>query len=58
MKGNDDFTARAYQSEADYALMRGLLVESLACGGLPVYVTIGNLDWWRVAEDDPRSVRR
>lgn len=56
MNGNDDFTARAYQSEADYDLMRGLLVESLARGGLPVYATIGNLDWWRVAEDDPRSI--
>lgn len=56
MNGNDDFTARAYQSEADYDLMSGLLVESLARGGLPVYATIGNLDWWRVAEDDPRSI--
>ena len=56
MKANDDFPSRAYESEADYDLMRRLLVESLAHSGPPVYATIGNLDWWRVAEDDPRSI--
>lgn len=56
MTANDAYLSRAYASEADYGLMRRLLVESLARGGLPVYATIGNLDWWRVAEDDPRSI--
>jgi ribosomal protein S18 acetylase RimI-like enzyme len=36
--------------------MRRLLVDILARTGPPVYATIGNLDWWRVAEDDPRSI--
>ncbi len=49
-------TSRAYESEADYDLMRHLLVDILAHSGPPVYATIGNLDWWRVAEDDPRSI--
>jgi len=52
----DRCSSRAFASEADYAPMRRLLVESLARTGLPVYATIGNLDWWRVAEDDPRSI--
>lgn len=47
---------RAYLSETDYSLMRRLLVEILGRTGPPVYATIGNLDWWRVAEDDPRSI--
>jgi ribosomal protein S18 acetylase RimI-like enzyme len=49
-------SSRAFESEADYALMRRLLLETLARTGPPVYATIGNLDWWRVAEDDPRSI--
>lgn len=48
--------ARAFESEADYDLIRRLLVEIVARTGPPVYATIGNLDWWRVAEDDPRSI--
>ena len=56
MPATEDFTSRAYESETDYDQMRRLLVESLARTGLPVYATIGNLDWWRVAEDDPRSI--
>lgn len=48
--------ARPFQSEADYEAMRRLVVEGLALTGLPVYATIGNLDWWRAAEDDPRGV--
>lgn len=48
--------ARPYHSEADYPLLRRLLVDILALTGPPVYATIGNLDWWRVAEEDPRSI--
>lgn len=47
-----------YQSEADYDHMRRLLVEILARTGLPVYATIGNLDWSRCAEDDPDAISR
>ena len=52
----DRFLSRPFASESDYGLMRRLLVEVLALAGPPVYATIGNLDWWRVAEDDPRSI--
>ncbi len=47
--------ARPFQSEADYEAMRRLVVDVLAHTGPPVYATIGNLDWWRIA-DDPRGV--
>lgn len=36
--------------------MRRLLVETLAIAGLPVYATIGDIDWWRSADEDPRAV--
>ena len=52
----DRFPSRPFASESDYGLMSRLLVEVLALAGPPVYATIGNLDWWRVAEDDPRSI--
>lgn len=48
--------ARPFQSEGDYEAMRHLVVDVLAHTGPPVYATIGNLDWWRAAEDDPRGV--
>ncbi len=51
-----DFRTRVYDSETDYDAIRRLLVEILARSGPPVYATIGNLDWWRVAEDDPRAI--
>ena len=56
MNTSAGYVSRPYQSEADYELLRRLLVDSLAHNGLPVYATIGNLDWWRVAEDNPRSI--
>lgn len=47
---------RPYQSEDDYAHMRRLLVEILGRVGLPVYATIGDIDWWRSSEDHPQAV--
>lgn len=49
---------RPYGGEADYDHIRQLLVATLAHSGPPVYATIGDLDWWRVAEDDPRACER
>src|SRR5690606_35128558 len=54
--GREMIHSRSFQSGADYALMRRLLVESLAITGLPVYATIGDIDWWRSSDDDPRAV--
>lgn len=47
---------RPYQSEDDYNHMRRLLVDTLARAGLPVYATIGDIDWWRSSEDDTQAV--
>ena len=47
---------RPFESDADYDHMRALLVESLGHAGLPVYATIGDIDWWRSADKDPRAV--
>jgi mycothiol synthase len=41
------FTHTPYAGEADYRHMRGLLVQTYALGGPPVYCTVGDLDWWR-----------
>ncbi|MBP6016777.1 MAG: GNAT family N-acetyltransferase [Candidatus Promineofilum sp.] len=47
---------RSYQSEDDYGHMRRLLVEILGRVGLPVYATIGDIDWWCSSDDDPQAV--
>lgn len=49
-------TQRSFQSEADYAAMRDLLI---AAGGDPIlraYCTIGDLDWWRSTHADPAHI--
>ena len=48
--------SRPYAGEEDYARMRRLLVDIYAIGGPPVYCTVGDLDWWRFADDDPAAV--
>lgn len=48
--------SRPFENESDYEGMRRLLVESLGLTGLPVYATIGDIDWWRSSEEDPRAV--
>ena len=47
---------RSYQSEDDYSHMRRLLVEILGRAGLPVYATIGDIDWWRSSEGNSQAV--
>jgi predicted N-acetyltransferase YhbS len=48
---------RPYRSEADYNHMRRLLIDALALTGLPVYATIGDIDWWRAADEDEGGVK-
>jgi ribosomal protein S18 acetylase RimI-like enzyme len=36
--------------------MRRLLIDALALSGLPVYATIGDIDWWRAADEDEGAV--
>ena len=49
-------TSAPYNNEADYADMRRLLIDALGRAGPPVYATVGDIDWWRVSDDDPNSV--
>ena len=48
--------SRPFKGEADYDLMRRLLVDVTARAGLPVYATVGDIDWWRSADEDPQAV--
>lgn len=48
--------SRQFANESDYELMRQLLVETLSITGLPVYATIGDIDWWRSADENPQAV--
>ena len=49
-------TSRPYRDEADYTLMRALLVDLYRQDGPAVYCTVGDLDWWRAIDDDPEAV--
>jgi len=44
--------SRSYAGEEDYSLMRRLLIDVLGRTGLPVYATIGDIDWWRASDTD------
>ena len=48
---------RTYQSEADYAAMRCLLIAAGADPVLRAYCTVGDLDWWRSTHGNPEHVR-
>ena len=48
--------SRPYAGEDDYELMRGLVRDIYAVGGQPTYGSIGDIDWWRSAEDDPDNL--
>ncbi len=48
--------SRPYAGEDDYELMRGLVREIYAVGGQPAYGSVGDIDWWRSAEDDPDNL--
>lgn len=43
---------RRYAGDEDYAHMRRLLMDVLGHVGLPVYATIGDIDWWRASDTD------
>lgn len=48
--------SRPFESEADYDQMRCLLVDVAARAGLPIYATVGDIDWWRSADEDPKAI--
>jgi ribosomal protein S18 acetylase RimI-like enzyme len=45
-----------FQSEADYAAMRDLLIAAGADPLLRAYLTVGELDWWRRTHADPAHI--
>jgi mycothiol synthase len=47
---------RLFQTEADYAAMRDLLIAACADPVLRGYCTIGDLDWWRSIHADPAHI--
>lgn len=51
-----NISSRQFAADSDYELMRTLLVEVLGRAGLPVYATIGDIDWWCSADEDPKAV--
>ncbi len=56
MPDTSAITSRQYNSEADYALMRSLLVEIYALSGGKTYCSVGELDWWRGTDSDSNAV--
>ena len=44
--------SRNYAGEEDYTHMRRLLIDNLGRTGLPVYATVGDIDWWRASDTD------
>ena len=48
-----NYRSFAYRGEADYWLVRRLLVDVFAASGHPSHCTIGDLDWWRSQEPSP-----
>lgn len=45
-------SARPFRNEADYGLMRRLVIDVLRRTAPPVYLTAGDLDWSRAVADD------
>lgn len=52
------YSSRIYQSEADYQLMRQLLIQTLPLTTPPLNCTIGDLDWWRSTTNDPDVISK
>lgn len=54
------FSSRAYSDEDDYQQIRSLLrkIGLLADGTAraPGDITVGDIDWWRFADDDPNAI--
>lgn len=49
-------SARPFGSEDDYACLRQMVIETIAVGDERHYGTVGDLDWWRYTDNDPRGI--
>lgn len=47
------YTCRLFQGEADYDLMRQLLIGTYPLASPPLNLLVGEMDWWRSTTDDP-----
>ena len=55
---NATYTARPFQNEADYDLMRQLLIETYPLDSPPLNCLVGEIDWWRSTADDPELMSK
>lgn len=47
------YTSRLFHSEADYDLMRRLLIQTYPLVSPPLNCLVGEIDWWRFTTNDP-----
>jgi len=52
------YTSRLFQGEADYELMRQLLIRTYALASPPLNLLVGEMDWWRSTTDDPELMSK
>ncbi len=55
---NGTYTSRLFQNEADYDLMRQLLIQTYPLASPPLNLLVGELDWWRSTTNDPAQMRK
>lgn len=49
---------RLFQNEADYLLMRQLLIQTYPHVSPPLNLLVGELDWWRSTTNDPEQMSK
>jgi predicted N-acetyltransferase YhbS len=54
---NATYTSRPFHNEADYDLMRQLLIQTYPLVSPPLNIHVGELDWWRSTTNDPEQMR-
>ncbi|MFN8474283.1 MAG: GNAT family N-acetyltransferase [Anaerolineae bacterium] len=55
---NPAYTSRPFQNEADYDLMRQLLIQTYPLCSPPLNLLVGELDWWRSTTNDPEQMSK
>jgi mycothiol synthase len=55
---NAVYTSRPFQDEADYELLRQLLIQTYPLCSPPLNPLLGEIDWWRATSDDPDQMAR
>lgn len=55
---NATYTSRPFENEADYNLMRQLLIQTYPLDAPPLNLLVGELDWWRSTTNDPEQMSK